>query len=279
MSPWMRSAYRIVCWCWIWLHRRVVNLGCGRGGDGGGVSVLVSLSPLAPLALLGGSGGGRLFLAGATAQYGYRPSMSSRPSIQNPEWPSTQTPVGPGSLDVARTVSSPSLSFPPLCSSLSLRRRQTAEPDGRARRLAAVWRPLAASGAAEWPMTPGLAIVNGRPCGTKAHVPPAVGREIDGGSARPSCCLPLLVPQCPSAWGLATYSASFSSGTLYLHLGHRRAVNSFPLALSFFPSAPQPPPQSRQCSRRDVNPRASTLCPVPRLPPTLLPPTRAPRTR
>jgi hypothetical protein len=204
-----------------------------------------------------------LFLAGATAQYGYRPSMSSRPSIQNSEWPSTQTPVGPGSLDVARTVSSPSL--------ISLF-AQTA--DGRVRRQSqTAGGCLAASGAAGWPMTPGLAIVNGRPCGTKAHVPPAVGREIDGGSARPSCCLPLLV------WGLATYSASFSSGTLYLHLGHRRAVNSFPLALSFFPSAPQPPPQSRQCSRRDVNRRASTLCPIPRLPPTLLPPTRAPPTR
>jgi hypothetical protein len=187
---------------------------------------------------------------------------------------STGRPCSPGSLDVARTVSSPSLSFF-LSAHLSLcadGRRQTAEPHGW-RLFGGLWRPLAASGAAEWPMTPGLAIVNGRPCGTKAHVPPAVGREIDGGSARPSCCLLLLV------WGLATYSASFSSGTLYLHLAHRRAVNSFPLALSFFSSAPQPPPQSRQCSRRDVNRRASTLCPVPRLPPTLLPPTRAPRTR
>jgi hypothetical protein len=138
MSPWMRSACRIVCWCWIWLHRRVVNLGCGCGGDGNGVGVLVSLPPLA---LLGGvSVPGRCHRAVRLSPWRVIGALYS-------EWPSTQPPVGPGSpgsLDVARTVSSPSFSFFPLCSSLSLRRRQTA--DGRATRLAAVWRPLAASG-------------------------------------------------------------------------------------------------------------------------------------
>jgi hypothetical protein len=190
--------------------------------------------------------------------------------IQNPEWPSTHPPVGPAALAASTSHEPSALPRSHFSSLLISLFAQTA--DGR-RQSHTAGGCLAASGVAEWPMTPGLAIVNGRPCGTKAHVPPAVGREIDGGSARPSCCLLLLV------WGLATYSASFSSGTLYLHLAHRRAVNSFPLALSFFSSAPQPPPQSRQCSRRDVNRRASTLCPVPRLPPTLLPPTRAPRTR
>jgi hypothetical protein len=269
MSPWMRSACRIVCWCWIWLHRRVVNLGCGCGGDGNGVGVLVSLPPLA---LLGGvSVPGRCHRAVRLSPWRVIGALYSKSRMVIHA--STGRPWQPWQ---PRRRTNRQLSLVlifPLCSSLFA---QTA--DGR-RQSHTAGGCLAASGAAEWPMTPGLAIVNGRPCGTKAHVPPAVGHEIDGGSARPSCCLLLLVPQFPSAWGLATYSASFSSGTLYLHLGHRRAVNSFPLALSFFSSAPQPPPQSRQCSRRDVDRRASTLCPVPRLPPTLLPPTRAPRTR
>jgi hypothetical protein len=104
MSPWMRSACRIVRWCWIWLHRRVVNLGCGRRGDGDGVGVLVSLPPLALLALLGGRVCSWQVPPRSTA---IAPACHRGPPsrIQNGH---PRRPVGPGSLDVARTVSSPS---------------------------------------------------------------------------------------------------------------------------------------------------------------------------
>jgi hypothetical protein len=117
----------------------------------------------------------------------------------HPVWPSTQTgrPWQPWQ-PRCRTNRQLSLAliFPPSAhlSFCADGRRQTADCRRQSQTAGGC---LVASGAAGWPMTPGLAIVNGRPCGTKAHVPPAVGREIDG-SARPSCCLLLLVPQCPS---------------------------------------------------------------------------------
>jgi hypothetical protein len=176
------------------MHLGLVNLGSVGRGDGDGIGVLVCWCRCVSLPLL-------LFLVVVVCSWQVPPrSAAIAPACHR--GPPSSLAIHANRSALAALAASmshepsalPRSHFSSFCSSLFLRRRQTA--DGR-RQSQTAGGCLVASGAAGWPMTPGLAIVNGRPCGTKAHVPPAVGREIDG-SARPSCCLLLLVPQCPS---------------------------------------------------------------------------------
>jgi hypothetical protein len=143
---WMRSACRIVCWCWIWMHLGLVNLGSVGRGDGDGIGVLVCWCRCVSLPLL-------LFLVVVVCSWQVPPrSAAIAPACHR--GPPSSLAIHANRSALAALAASmshepsalPRSHFSSFCSSLFLRRRQTAdgrlqtaEPDGR-RLFGGLWR-------------------------------------------------------------------------------------------------------------------------------------------